>query len=209
MQRILLAAIAAALSCSCTARLARPRVASGLKEAVRQLRYTPEAFEADYAAYRTAVSPEHAKVIRDQMIHRILAETELYYRDYETRLFTRRSRLGFVGEASEISLAAGASLVNGARGKTVLSTLLTAATGTRLSFDQNFFQEKTTETILAQIATDRRRIRGHIVRRLEESVGSYSFEAAWVDLVDLFYSGTLEGGLQSLHRRVLDDDESR
>ena len=159
--------------------------------------------QLDHGLVRAADAGE-AKTIRDRMIYRILAETELYYRTYEARVFADRGRLAFSGELAELSLAAGAAVSRGTRGKTILTTLLTAATGARLSFDQNFFREKTTEAILAQIAVDRGRIRARIETRMAQTVEEYPFEAAWSDLVELFFAGTLEGGLQSLHRRVLD-----
>lgn len=191
------------LSAGCAGRLARPRAASGLKEAVRQLRYTPEAFAAEYQAYRLAASPEHAKSIRDQMVYRILAETELYFRAYETKLRVSRGRLRFGSDLLQLSLASSAGIVNGERGKTILASLLGATTGASLSYSQSFFEEKTTEAILVRVNADRARIRAHIVARLAEPAADYPFEAAWTDLIEFFYAGTLESGLRSLHNQAL------
>ena len=209
MRKAISVLAATVLAAGCSPRFAKPRAASGLKQAVSQLRYTPEAFRADYDAYRSATDPALAKTVRDRMIYRILAETELYYRAYETRLFADRGRLAFGGELAELSLSAGAAAANGVRGKTILTTLLTALTGARLSYDQNFFRKQATEAILAQIDADRERLRSRIEQRMDEPVATYPFEAAWSDLVEFFYAGTMEGGLQSLHRRALEQPSER
>jgi len=203
MHRAILLILTLSLTAGCAGRLARPRAASGLKEAVRQLRYTPEAFQADYQDYRLAETPGHARAVRDQMVYRILAETELHFRAYETKLRVSRGRLRFGSDLLQLSLASSAGIVNGERGKTILATLLSATTGASLSYSQSFFEEKTTEAILARVNRDRSLIRSRIVGRLEEPAAEYPFEAAWSDLIEFFYAGTLESGLRSLHEQAL------
>lgn len=203
MHRAILLILTLGLAAGCAGRLARPRTASGLEEAVRQLRYTREAFQTDYQAYRLAETPDHARAVRDQMVYRILAETELHFRVYETKLRVSRGRLRFGSDLLQLSLASSAGIVNGERGKTILATLLSATTGASLSYSQSFFEEKTTEAILARVNRDRSLIRSRIVGRLEEPAAEYPFEAAWSDLIEFFYAGTLESGLRSLHEQAL------
>lgn len=203
MYRALLLVLIVGLSAGCAGRLAHPRAASGLKEAVRQLRYTPEGFRADYETYRLAETAEYAKVVRDQMVYRILAETELYFRVYETKLRVSRGRLRFGSDLLQLSLASGAGIVNGERGKTILATLLSATAGASLSYSRSFFEEKTTEAILARVNRDRALVRKRIVERLAEPTTEYPFEAAWSDLIEYFYAGTLESGLRSLHEQAV------
>ena len=102
-----------------------------------------------------------------------------------------------------VILAAGAGVTNGERGKTILAALLSATTGASLSYNQSFFEEKTTEAILARVNVDRAVVRQRIVSRLAKSTDTYPFEAAWSDLIEFFYAGTLESGLRSLHEQAL------
>src|SRR5258708_14818802 len=101
----------------------------------------------------------------------------------------------------ERGLAAGGTVSKGERGKTILSALVSGVTGTRLSIDKNFFRQQTVTAIISSMQANRNRIRTIILQRLtSEGADTYPFEAVRSDLIDLFFAGTLQGGIQELHQ---------
>jgi hypothetical protein len=68
-----------------------------------------------------------------------------------------------------------------------------------LSFDKNFFREKTTEIIINQMNASRGSINTQILSKMVDlNVEKYSFNEAYVELIELFYAGTLQGAIQGL-----------
>jgi hypothetical protein len=169
------------------------------------IQYSINEFEADYKAYKDLVrngdeaSLVLARTFRDSMIDRIRVDVEMNYREYEARIFIGRATGDSIADFLELGLALATTITNGERAKTVLGAVSTAFKGNRLSLDKNFFREKTIETIISKMQGTREKVKTRILQNmLQAPVKSYSFEAAWTDLVEYFYAGTLEGAIQAL-----------
>ena len=169
--------------------------------------YTDEEFSRDYAAYKSTIvvcadpTPPRecmAKNLRDSIINRIAVDIELNYREYISELYFGRAGTNVGLDALELGLAMGATVAGAEGTKTVLAAILSAVKGTRLSFDKHIFMEKTTPIIIARMEILRESVETDIQRKMSLSVSQYPLEEAWVDLVDLFYSGTLQAGIQAL-----------
>jgi hypothetical protein len=195
--------------CSRVVKVDRPRVPKVLdRDAVNEtfsIQYAIDEFEKDYKRYKTLVlngddaSLGLARILRDVMIDRIRVDVELNYREYEARLFAGRAAFDSVADFLELGLALATTISNGERVKTVLGAVSTAFKGNRLSINKNFFRERTIEAIVSKMQESREKVKARILRNmLEASVKNYSFEAGWTDLVEFFYAGTLQSGLQAL-----------
>jgi hypothetical protein len=160
-----------------------------------------KSFQANLIAYTNAMAKsdyDRARVLRDQLVNSIRVEIEMNYREFEQNLFTGRATFNTAADIAELALAGAATITHGESAKTILSAVLTAAKGARLSYDKNFFREKTTEAIIASMQAGRSRKLANIINNMDLPVQKYPFEQAWVDLVDFFYAGTVEGGLLSI-----------
>jgi hypothetical protein len=96
-------------------------------------------------------------------------------------------------------VAGATAAVGGEHSKTIIGIVLTGVKGARLSLDKNFFREKTTETLLASMQGERTKRIALLTRKMTDGDASqYSWDEAWVDLLDYFYAGTLESGLLAI-----------
>jgi len=163
--------------------------------------YSAADFKAAYAQYQAAVKAgqfDQAKVERDAMINRIEVDIESNYREYEGKLEATRAALTTVGDATELGVSAAIGVVGATDVKDLLSAALTSLKGSRLSFDKNFFREKTTEILISKMEASRDAIRNRITQKMDLDVGKYPFEEAWRDLVEFFYAGTLQSAIVQL-----------
>ncbi|HYL97968.1 MAG TPA: hypothetical protein VEZ90_03355 [Blastocatellia bacterium] len=202
-------ALSTILCTSCAGLRTTPRVPKALdRKGVKgdfSVQYTLDEFNNQYSEYKTNVasgtvqSLQNARRIRDGMINRIRVDIEMNYKDYEAKLFSGTELGETAGDFLAAGLTLASTITNGARVKTVISAVATAVQADRLSVDKNFFRQKTIETILSKMQANRETVKQHVIdSMLNSGVDKYTFEEAWVDLVDFFYAGTLQGAIQAL-----------
>jgi hypothetical protein len=192
-----LLAVAVLVLSGCAGRLARPATPAVLVPAAAG-QYTLTTYQTDFTKY-TAASGDEARRLRNKMVYGLLAEIDYVYYEYETRLFLDHGSFAIGSDIVQLGLAAGSTVSNGQRGKTILSALLSGATGTNLSFDKNLFRQQTVQAITSSMRAERDRIKTIVLQQLTADTVTYPFEAARPDLIRYFFAGTLAAGLQQLH----------
>ena len=184
------------------ARTGTPKIPMGVSRASAISEYSASDFQSDYGAYKVAVTSQNleaALLLRDRMINRIEADVERNYREYEAKIFYNRATANVAADIVELGVSASIGVAEETVVKDLLAAALTSFKGTRLSFDKNFFREKTTEIIIAKMQAYRDRVRNRITSKMSQlSARDYPFEEAWRDLIEHFFAGTLQGGLQAL-----------
>lgn len=173
------------------------------------INYSLTAFDADLASYNTAVANgqmEVAKTKRNQIVFRIMAQIDAAYGAYELDLSTRRAGIQTSGDAAQLGLTAAATVVGTTEVKDILSATSTALQGTRLSFDKNFFEEKTTESLISQMRASRKTLQAQILLSLStRDVNSYPLAAAWIDVINYYYAGTVPSALVDIASKAGND----
>lgn len=168
--------------------------------------YEISKFDIDLAAYDSAVAanqPEQARRLRDRTINRLKSNIDANYHEFENQLFTGRATTNVLADITELGAAAAINITNGERAKDIISVLLTGFKGGRKSIDENFFKERTTAAIISQMQASRAHIEAEILKNLrEQEVKEYSLDAALGDLINYFYAGTLQKGLQDLAQQA-------
>ena len=159
--------------------------------------YTLMNYDTDLTAYKDATGTA-AAALRNKMVYSILAEIDYVFYDYETKLFLNEGWFHVGSDFLQLGMAAGGTLTNGTRGKTILSALLTGVTGVDLSVDKNFFRQQTVQAITSSMEANRDRIKTVILKQLAKDNAAYPFQAARADLIHYFFAGTLSSGLQEL-----------
>ena len=188
-----LSAVCAGFS-GCSGKIEHPAIPPPLTKRL----YTAEQYDADLARYDSA-SAAAKRELRDKIINRILAEIEYFFRAYESRFFMGRGTFNVAEDFLELGLSTAGTLVSPARSKTVLTAILSGVTGTRFSIDKNFYRQQTVQAILSSMEANRDKVKTRILRRMnQDDTVAYPFEAAESDLIEFFFAGTLQGGLQQL-----------
>ncbi len=166
-----------------------------------QAKYSVADFNAAYKKYQDLMgAADYAKaaIQRDLIINRVEVDIESNYREYEGKLSSTRATIETLTDATELGLSAATGVLGNADIKDLLAASLTGFKGTRLSFDKNFFREKTTEILISKMQASRDTVRNRITAKMALPVQQYGFEEAWRDLVEFFYSGTLQAALVQL-----------
>src|SRR5579863_2993992 len=173
------------------------------------INYSSSALDADVAAYHASIANhalDNAKTQRNQIVFRIIAQIDAAYGAFELNLSTRRAGLQTGGDAAQLGLSAAATLVGASDIKDILSATSTAFQGTRLSVDKNFYEQKTTESLVSQMRASRKNLQAQILLSLSNrDVNSYPLEAAWGDVVNYYYAGTIPSALVDIAGKAGND----
>lgn len=171
--------------------------------------YSKNEFEADRNDYRKAVAAgdmSRALLLRNQIAYRVMADIESSYGGFETNLTASRAGIQTTSDAIQLGMTAASTVVGSSDVKDLLTASLSAFKGTSLSFDKNYFQEKTTEALISQMRASRQVLQARLLLSLgTRDVSSYPLDAAWIDLVDYYYSGTVPSALVAIATKAGSD----
>jgi len=175
-----------------------PRMPSSLT-APSVTTYKAADLTSDIAAYRAKVAggdTNGATAMRNQMAYRVMGDIEMSYSKFEMSLTTQRAGFETGADAVQLGISAAATVVGASEVKDLLNASLTAFQGTRTSFDKNFFQQKTTESIISQMRATRKTKQAQLITNLaKRDAASYPWDAVWIDLIDFYYAGTVPSAL--------------
>jgi hypothetical protein len=172
----------------------------------RLANYEVERFEKEEAAYNTAAEgnqSDQARRLRDRIIYRLKTNIDANYQDFENQLFTSRARTNILFDITEIGTSVAINITNGERAKSIIAAALTGFKGGRKSIDENLFMERTTQVIISQMQASRSRVEETLLTSMrDKGVDEYPLEAALGDLINYFYAGSLQKGLQELAKET-------
>jgi hypothetical protein len=192
----------AILLTSCLGRFERPNIPGVIAVPApdgKTGNYTLQNYADDLADYDNKTG-EAAAAVRNKIVYSLMAEIDYVFYDYETKLFLNEGLSHVGADFLQLGMAAGGTLTNGTRGKTILSALLAGVTGVDLSVDKNVFRQQTVQAITNSMEGNRDRIKTIIIQQLDQTTTSYPYPAARADLIHYFFAGTLPGGLQQLNQ---------
>lgn len=176
--------------------------------------YSAKDYNSDLAAYRDDIKTRDytgARALRDQIVYRALADIESGYGRFEVQLTTSRASESVLADTAQLGLTAATTVVAASDVKDILAASLSGLQGTQLSLDKNFFREKTTEALISQMRADRKNLEAQIITRLatqdviastdpasKEAIAAYPLDAAWIDVIQYYYAGTVPSALVSI-----------
>lgn len=200
--RLFLLIVAAVFATGCPK--SKPNIPDVL--AKRVALYEISKFDTDLSEYDNAVKANQdalARRLRDRAVNRLKANIDANYHEFENQLFTGRATTNVLADITELGATAAINITNGERAKNIISMLLAGFKGGRKSVDENFFKERTTAAIISQMQASRARIEADMLKNLQDQDASeYSLDAALGDLINYFYAGTLQKGLQDLAQKA-------
>lgn len=172
----------------------------------RLANYEIERFENDEKTYYQAADgnqQEQARRLRDRIISRLKTNIDANYQDFENQLFAGRARTNVLFDITELGTAVAINISNGERAKNIIAAALTGFKGGRKSINENLFMERTTQVIISQMQASRSRVEETIIVNMrDKGVDQYSLDAALGDLINYFYAGSLQKGLQELAKET-------
>lgn len=201
--RISLIVTLTVLCWSCAVKPIEPRTPDVLGEG--KLRYTLPEFDIEKGRYESAMQSrtyDDAKISRDRIINRLRADVRDAHVAYEAELTDKMANWNIEGDLLQLALALAATVTKGNEAKTVLSAVIAATSGAKLSFDKNRFREKTSEILITNMRSARTEKDTALQKKLAMSVMDYPLEEALCDIVDLFHAGTLTEAFQLLAREA-------
>lgn len=172
--------------------------------------YKADDFKKDVAQYRCLVSGtcvdsnghaipldlSAARALRNGIAYHVMVDIEADYSKFEMKLTSGRAIQATLADATSLGLTAATTVVGASDVKDILAATGTAFQGSWTSYDKNFFQQKTTEAIVAQMRATRKNKQAQIISSLaNRDVASYPWDAVWVDLIDFYYAGTVPSAL--------------
>jgi len=176
--------------------------------------YSVGDFNQDVAAYRKQITQKEyagARDTRDTIVARAIASIEFNYSSFEGKLIKNRAAFETSSDVVQLGVIAATAVSPAGDVKDILTASLSGLQGTRLSIDKNFFEEKTSESLISQMRTDRKLIQARILSNLaardvvgsvdaktKERTPAYTLDDAWTDLVQFYYAGTVPSALISL-----------
>ena len=164
--------------------------------------YTEAQFSLDLHSYRESSHiPGTGEIIRNRVIYGLMADIEYSYRTYEGNLFIDSGKFNVGSDILELGLATAGTLAGANYTKTLLSTILSASAGARLSVGKNFFREKAVEAVINGMQARRNRVESIILGQLAKPVKEYPLEIGIKDVREFFFAGTLEGGLTEMSQQ--------
>jgi hypothetical protein len=140
---------------------------------------------------------------RNRIIDRLKSAIDSNYHQFENQLFTGRATANVLFDIVDFGSGVATTITNGARAKSIISAALTGFKGGRKSLDENFFKERTTAVIISQMQASRAHIEAEMLTNLNANDATiYSLDAGLGDLIDYFYAGTLQKGIQELAQQT-------
>ncbi len=127
---------------------------------------------------------------------------DLAYVDWVSRFRFGRAAEATILDAATLGVSQAITLFGGVRTKEALGAIAAAITGTRASYEKNFFDAQTAGALAAQMNAERRAALVPIMAGVRAGVDEYPLAAALADLSTYQYAGTLDGALTGIQREA-------
>lgn len=137
---------------------------------------------------------------RDEFIAGRLTLYNLEYLRFVQGFRLGRAEADTIFDSVLLGLGLATTLSSGERTKTVLGAITTAFTGSRNSVEKNFYADKTTSALVAQMNADRKVALIPILAGTQEGIEDYPLSRAIVDLSEYQFAGTIDGALQGVQK---------
>ena len=161
--------------------------------------YTDSMYHADLQAYQSATGSVTDRTrIRDKIAFSTAREIDKNYAEFKNVFFGERAGTETVLDVAQIGLTSAGTFAGG-QTPNILSAIATGLTGSRLSFNKNFFKEKTPDILLSRSDALRADQWSQIYLKLKNSTDdTYSFYEVERDLVAYYEKGSLQAAFQNI-----------
>jgi len=164
-----------------------------------QQTYTPEKYQADIDLYQKASTSEDERTkYRNKIVYSTASEIDKNYREFKNSFFGERAATETSLDIAQIGLSTAGTIAGGLTTVNLLAAISTGLAGSRLSFNKNFFKEKSPDLLLSRMDALRAEQWSQINLKLKENDSTYSLYEAERDLFAYFEKGSLQAAFQNI-----------
>ena len=192
---IVLATLTALTGCSSLREPGSPKQSFDINADIQQLELA-SGFAVSIHDYY--VNP--SKLARNQFITYRLVTMNLHYVEFVKEVAVNKAQLDTALDVLNLGLTLASTVVGGPATAAILSAAAAGVAGTRISYDKNFFFEKTVNVLVTAMNAQRKTALIPIIEGLERNLEDYPFLRAVTDLHIYFESGTFNGALQAIQK---------
>jgi hypothetical protein len=145
------------------------------------------------AAYY-AQTPE-TKARRDEFIVGRLTLYNLKYLQYLQQFSVTRAETESAFDISKLAVDISATVAGGRQDKNVLGAISALLTGSQVSIEKNFFDDRTSQALVAQMNAERKKALVPILQGMTQTADVYPLAYALPDLEAYYEAGTVSGAL--------------
>ncbi len=135
---------------------------------------------------------------RNEIVWEIVYLTDASYRTYESGFFSGQAYVGTAGDIAVLSLDAVAAVTGTAHLKAVLAAISGGVTGARASYQKNFYDQASRDSIVQTMRANRLAQLAVIEQGMRSGSG-YTIEQALLDATDYYDAGTVIGALITIN----------
>lgn len=144
---------------------------------------------------------------RNQILWEVIWLTDQSYEKYEASFFSGQAYMGTAGDALSIALSSVSAVTGTAHLKAVLAAISGGAVGIESSYQKNFFDQATRESIVQIMRASRLTVLSEIESGMTDCTsivgcslpgGTYSLEQGLLDTTDYYDAGTITGALVAI-----------
>jgi|GEM_PF-4363205 len=146
-----------------------------------------------------AVTPEDEHR-RDEFIIGRLTLYNLEYIIFLRQFTLSRAETATAFDISNLILTLSTTVSNGERSKTLLGAVGTLLNGSRTSIEKNFYDDQTSQALVAQMNAERAAALVPILEGMQQKVSTYPLSRAIIDLNAYYDAGTMQGALQGIQK---------
>ncbi|MFH0959046.1 MAG: hypothetical protein V1897_10125 [Pseudomonadota bacterium] len=164
-----------------------------------QQTYTPEEYKADLALYQGANATVAEKTkFRDKIVYSTASEIDKNYREFKNSFFGEHAATETMLDITQIGLGTAGTIAGGLSTVNLLAAISTGLAGSRLSFNKNFFKEKSPDLLLSRMDALRAEQWSQIDLKLKKDDSAYSLYEAERDVFAYFEKGSLQAAFQNI-----------
>jgi len=143
---------------------------------------------------------------RDAFITGRLVLDDLEFAKWASQFSLTQAEIDSILDITKLTVDAATTLAGGKETKSVLGALSGLLTGSRLSIEKNFFDQKTAQALIAQMIALRKQALIPIQTGMAKGIDQYPIQTAVVDLQSYYFAGTLEGALLGVQQQAAQKD---
>ena len=162
--------------------------------------YTLEDYNNDLSIYKPMGTSVNVRTYyRNKIVYLTKMEIDKNYAAFKNSFFGERAATETLLDIAQIGLTSAATLAAGETIKTVLAAVATGVSGSRLSFNKNFFKEKSPDLLISRMDAIRIEKWSQLHLQLMNSTDdTYSLYEAEGDLFAYYQAGSLQAAFQNI-----------
>jgi hypothetical protein len=166
--------------------------------------YTPTNYSTDVSIYNSADSEDVRTRYRNKIVYSTAKEIDKNYAAFRNSFFSERAATETLLDIAQIGVTSAGTLAAGETIKTVLAAVATGVAGSRLSFNKNFFKEKSPDLLISRMDALRAKQWSQISLKLNNpnpnnsNDNAYPLAAAERDLVAYYLAGSLQAAFTDI-----------